>query len=554
MNYLFGILDDNTPLTIVSWFIHQDFYTTSEPLFKNIYIFFGTTFNSFIVYNFYILLTFVLNFIFVYKFFSFFSNSKISKILVSLIFCFSPYFLYKSQVHINLIPLWTLLIYINYQINLYLKNNYTPKTFIFSGLLLSFTILYSNYLGYMGIVFAFFYYIYIYFENNFLSLRDFLIRILIFCLTVFSILLIFNFNYLKVNYLSFINNNTQKEKDTYLLKRGVDEFLLFSAKPYMYFTPPIFNPFFNPFTEVFLKINFLHPRSSDELILNTYIPNEHSTVYLGWVNIVFGFLGYKLLSKKQSLDLNRKDVYRFVIYILIIFFIFSLPPYFSFFNIKYYLPSYLSYLAFPMFRSTARLSILVLLFLLVFVLRFYEQLFSKYQFTKYKKVLIYLAFTFTLMESFTIINFTKVDKIPDLLKFASNNLEKESIYFTYPYSKSNTTFFWSKDFQGRMFDYHYYARTLYQTENYPIYAEDIIKNCNNFSKIENLDYIVFYENIASEKSQQFFDKYFEVVYDSKKSNEPYIFNYFLFQIIDQSDNLSNNGKIYKFNKNVDCNK
>lgn len=547
MNYILGFLDDSTHLTILYWTQASKFMESSEPVFYNIFFLFGYNFNSITFYNIYILICLGLSFIFTYRFFSLFSDSKYAKIFVTTLFCLSPYFYYKMQHHISLISVWALVFYITYHIKLILNKELNFKKFSILGFILGSLILYSNYLGYIAIIFSifsFFYFLYITYKSS--NLIKLFISYMLFATTSFTTLFVFNFNYIYYNYL----NNLEAPvdiKDQFIVQRDISDFILFSSKPWLFFLPPLDNPFTG-----FITMTFIEKTSVLNSEFFQYTLTESPVLYLGFFNLILFFGGYYLIFKKRlNLKTDIKN-YRFFLVLIIGFIILSLPPYFYLFDFKIYTPSYLLYYFFPMFRVLSRFILIILLFLLIFVLKSYDFLIDKYKNNFLGKYFIAYLFLLSLLDFWVKFKISYYEKVPDIYIYANDNLPPGFKFFVYPSNKTAEALFWTKNFKGELLNEHgkffrLKDQRLYETE----YTNEILK-CESLTNFKNVDYIFVFDEIISKDKKEYFSKNFDLVYDSEKSDGVLGFDYTFFQILNVGANSSNNGKIYKFDKNAGC--
>ena len=130
-----------------------------------------------------------------------------------------------------------------------------------------------------------------------------------------------------------------------------------SAKPLSYFLPATTHPVFGRFTENFVGT----PLYGLSL-------TEH-TLYLGWIPLLLAFYAFKkwrLTGKRSIVSGNpqptEEDFYiGFFIFLVIVAWFFSQPPWWQIGPLKIYMPSFFMYKLLPMFRAYARFGILVML-------------------------------------------------------------------------------------------------------------------------------------------------------------------------------------------------
>ena len=199
-----------------------------------------------------------------------------------------------------------------------------------------------------------------------------------------------------------------------------------SAKPLSYFLPPTTHPIFGRFTEQFI---------GSPLYGVSY--TEH-TLYLGWVPLILAFIAFRRWRKNKKnskreiassppLAGTRNDDEKesfyigFFIWLAIVAWLFSQPPYFNFPHFKVYMPSFFMYRILPMFRAYCRFGVVVMLAVSVlagFGLKF---ILERFKSNKVKMVFTSLIcglvlFEFLNFPPFKVIDLTKYPKVYDWLK------------------------------------------------------------------------------------------------------------------------------------------
>ena len=165
-----------------------------------------------------------------------------------------------------------------------------------------------------------------------------------------------------------------------VMRRSLEDFQNFSARPWYYLLPPLKNPRLGGVTGPVL--DWLE-NDWGYFLADDYFPWEHGANYLGWANLlVFAYAWYwvirsvKVERGKNRLKLRvkegtfkREELWTILTFSLLVLtlFLFSLPPFFTFSGLTIYTPGWLIYKFFPMFRVTARLGVLILLGVLVVV-------------------------------------------------------------------------------------------------------------------------------------------------------------------------------------------
>jgi hypothetical protein len=137
--------------------------------------------------------------------------------------------------------------------------------------------------------------------------------------------------------------------------RPFEDLFTQSAKPLSYFLPSVSHPVFGRFTEQFIG----SPLYGISL-------TEH-TLYLGWIPLLFAFYAFRRWRSKRK-ELNkteesvREDYYLgLFIFLLIVAWLFSQPPWWGFGKFRIYMPSFFMYKVLPMYRAYCRFGIVVML-------------------------------------------------------------------------------------------------------------------------------------------------------------------------------------------------
>lgn len=381
-NLLFGVIADNDWIFWESFRIQTKLYSDfffglnnfflprifSEPLLWNSYFFLSKFINNIVLWDLFIVCLVLLNFHFTFELFCKFFHKNLS-VLLSLIFIFSSYFLYKFTQHLSLstlffYPLSILFLILNTtRIRIYLK----------IGLLIGIAFLISNYIGYFLLIFS----------TLFLLIKSIFKKELIAMTTKKYPLLILTFTILVLivahKYIYFTVVKPTSISSVQIVNRNLEDFFTFTSRPWYYFLPSVDNPFFGGITKS--AINWLQNDWGYFLTTN-YFPTEHSASYLGWVNFIFALFGFRYIWRKvreqkkiatsstprsdegavwtREMDVLTLGLVAFCLAII------TMPPFFTISGLKIYMPSYLLWKLFPMFRVLTRLGVIILLIELIF--------------------------------------------------------------------------------------------------------------------------------------------------------------------------------------------
>jgi len=371
-----------------------------------------------ITYNIFVLVTLALTFLASYKFFThYIDNSKIS-FAMAVLFTTSPYITYHIQSHPQLSQVWLGIGFLIY----YFHREKNLKSSLISGLFLSLVFLTSNYIGFFVGIICFLYFLLEQLRNlNKNEIKRFIILIFSFIITTLPWL------------ISTIKNNQSNYSIEGALTRPIDDFITFGSKPWLYITPPLENPlvgFIGEKIVLFFKENFTNSWTQ-----NYFIP-EMQSLYFGLSNILILIIGFRLLKK----DIKVFEQLKNLGIIGIILSVITLPPYFTVKGITIYLPSFLIWKIFPMFRVLARASIFEYLILLTIV-----GVCATLIIKKYKKIGILITsalITFSFLEHLIPYKITQISETPEIYKYMGKALNKNYSAIIYPQSFTKNYFFW----------------------------------------------------------------------------------------------------------------
>lgn len=129
-------------------------------------------------------------------------------------------------------------------------------------------------------------------------------------------------------------------------RRPLNDLFSQSAKPLSYFLPAATHPLFGRFTENFV---------GTELYGDSF--TEHA-LYLGWTPLALAFIALRRWRRNRKAE----DFYiGFFIFLAIIAWLFSQPPWWKIGPIRIFMPSSFMYKILPMFRAYCRFGIVVML-------------------------------------------------------------------------------------------------------------------------------------------------------------------------------------------------
>ncbi|HLD50870.1 hypothetical protein A3K34_02990 [candidate division WWE3 bacterium RIFOXYC1_FULL_40_10] len=543
-NVILGIIEDNTglfsyprvydvlaniKLPLVAYphdFIHLT-YQSSQPIIWTLYFFLAKYIDVVFLYNLWIILSFVLTLIFSYIFIKIFVKNKPISLLVSLVFTFSPYFYYSSRNHLDLMQFWLLILFLI----MFFGKNYRYKPLLL-GFLAAVTLGVSNYIAYILLLFVGLHFVY---SLDFLDSKKvckffaFMLSFLVFGLFILS------------PYLSLVR---QGSSSAFPPSRTFEDFVTFSSKPWLFFLPPVDNPIFGSLsTHV---INTLAEKWGYFWTAN-YFKSEHSTNYMGIVNSVFAVIG--LVSLKKYSYEERKPFYILAL-IIISLALLSLPPVATVFGINLYLPSFLLFKVFPMFRVLSRLNVLSLLLALIFTGLGYTRLIAKYGKSKSTYLCISFLFVLSLCEFFVPFKGVDVSSPPEVYSFLKEL--PGGPMAVYPYSKANEALYWLSEYNKPLMNPRNYAST-----DGAFTSEKFTKNLaseKGLLEFEELGgtYIVYFYNADKDpvNASKFFDSNSlleKVIVMDHTAPDLKLINPFI-SIADASSTYSNSAIIYRFKR------
>ncbi|MCM8795357.1 MAG: hypothetical protein NC928_01505 [Candidatus Omnitrophica bacterium] len=331
------------------------FWTHLLSIFTNNYV---------ITWNIQIILNLFLSTIISYFLILYLTKSILAGLLGGIIFSLCPYQFVRIWQHLGLTyNQWLPLILLS---AILLKEKLTDKKNTFLFFISFFFLLSFDWsIMYLGIISLFCFLVYVLFYHwrlKFFKKRELVISDFRFFGKVFiSIVLIFII--LFPQFLWAIKNRLSINKINFTpsafshYARPFDDLFTQSAKPLSYLLPPVVHPVFGKFTEQFV---------GSQLYGVSF--TEH-TLYLGWVPLILAFVAVrrwrrerKLRGQSPSGTVPCENFYiGFFIFLTMVAWLFSQPPWWKFGPIKIFMPSFFMYKILPMFRAYCRFGIVVML-------------------------------------------------------------------------------------------------------------------------------------------------------------------------------------------------
>ncbi|MFC1621893.1 hypothetical protein ACFL13_00705 [Patescibacteria group bacterium] len=397
---------------------------TSQPVLSLIISWFTGAMGSY-SYQLLTLLTLLAN---LYVSLKYFDKYKFGYVF-ALIFSFSTYVWSHYEAHLFLIQIWTIPIFL-YLMEKVFSGKTSPLLF---GAYLTLVFLISNYLGFFCLLTLGIYFVSraILKKIRFEHLKDTVITYLVFVGCSFILLLPY-----------FLTTNLKDVRTA----RPYEDFFSFSSRPWYFFLPSEKNPFLGN-----ISANMLDEiKGWDYFLADDYFAREHQSSYFG-----VSFIALLLVTLIYSVKRKRLVSTELLITSLLII-SFMMPPFFTIRGVVFYTPGWLLYKFFPMFRVTARLSVMLLALLCTLIVRNITHVPAR---TRYILVLILL--TFGLLETF----------IPSRIWQAANPSE---VYFhlegkkfaIYPYSKTDEGMYWLPVHKGFLVNPRGYKNNQFNSEEY----------------------------------------------------------------------------------------
>jgi hypothetical protein len=345
----------------------------------------------------------------------------------------------------DLSQVWTLLILI-----FLLKRKRNLLNGIILGLFITFTVGVSNYLGLFSLIFFGLYESVSLFQVAICERKnpfnkDLCLFYLSFVTSFTAITLLYFIPYMK-----YFQENP--ESSGLLVNRSINDVFIFSTRPWYYILPSVDNPFYGHISQVVINIlqKFLGWQAAN------YFKSEHSASYLGITNIFLAVLGLVYLRKQTNFSVGKRNFLMRIFIVGVAFFLISMPPYFSLFGIKIYMPSYLLGVTIPVFRVLARVSFIIYIVNLLFA--GYGILFILSKFES-RKNLSYILVTWLLLislsELYIPIKITKITESPKVFDYLKDSTENSDKIITYPYNKVITSQLWMNGRIDRLINMRY---------------------------------------------------------------------------------------------------
>lgn len=302
-------------------------------------ILFGEIFS----YNFLVLLSFILSGIGMYSLAYYLTKNKYASLVSGIIFAFSPYHIAHAMGHLKLAQIQWIPFCILYMLKLDEERSY--KNAVIFGIFLTLVIFSNPYYALFIVLLILFYVSYRAYTSNLFKTEN-----LIPCfnsknLKITGIILAILAGASLVVYYFFIRPAFVSSQEV-VNKRDLYELVVYSAKPWDFFLPPIYHPVFGQYVREFVSSHLYGSNPVEQ------------TLYIGYTPL---FLA--TYATLKSFKTKNEDYPVVILFILLGLFVLSFmsPAYLPVFGLK--IPfsfSYLLYQITPAFRVMARFDVIIM--------------------------------------------------------------------------------------------------------------------------------------------------------------------------------------------------
>ncbi len=378
-------------------------------------------------YNIQVLLSFLLTGIISFLLARRILNSSICALFSAVIFTFCPYHFVRSWQHLGLahiqwMPLYLLALFLLND-NLRIRN--VVLAAISFALVMSFDLYYAYFMFIATVAFVLYCFLNKAEPSQTLKFIKLLLIMGIFVLLLESVDLYHIFKFMSGL------DRAHAAKGAFGYIRPFEALFAQSARPLSYLMPASTHPVFGKFTEQFMGSSFYGTSFT-----------EH-TLYLGWVPLCLAFLAFKKwrLRRKElrvtsyELPVTEKENFYigFFLFLAVVAWLFSQPPWWQIGPIKIPMPSLLMYKVLPMFRAYCRFAVLVMLAVAILAGAGLRAIFDKLKSQNVKITVTILFCGLVLFEFWNYPPFKVIDvsKVPDIYYWLKAE-PKEVVLAEYP--------------------------------------------------------------------------------------------------------------------------
>jgi hypothetical protein len=514
----------------------QNLFTNNQPLVFVFSFLLASLVNPVAAYNAILLASSALNLFFGYRFYTKLFGRFIG-ILLAGIFVASPFLAYQSRSHLDLLQFWPVIWFLHTM----LFSTSRSKAVVL-GLLLTLITSISNYLGYFTLLFTALYLLarWLMCQTKLACVtrhfRNVVTTALVFSLTT----LIFMAPYIQANYLS-PNPGVEAFGETKAVNRTLDDFIIFSSRPWYYLVPSVDNPFFGSLANTALT----SLAKGGNYLTQNYFKAEHSASFVGWVNLILALLGCVALVRRNTPHQARSAIsYPALALTIGALVVLAMPPVVTINATPIYTPSYGLFKLFPMFRVLARSGILSLFLILIFTGYGYVTLVRH----RLPRLLLGLLALISIAEFIIPLKISHVGTPPKVYTYlgAANSLKSPVV--VYPYTKTTEAIFWMTThnqplINPRMYDY---PKTGFVSEDFT----NLLSTAGGLEQASSMNakYLVYFYETDGGASTAFFDSSTLLTYmgDFRESSQGERQLGGVLRIVEAGSAVSNSARLYKF--------
>jgi hypothetical protein len=343
-------------------------------------------------------------------------------LVYTVIFTFSSYFWIHLGVHAALSQIWLIALFV-FLLFRFDEEGWTKRNILKLTLVLTVSSLISNYIGFFLFIFLVL--------HALLTRKNLRYYLMILFGAIFAVGIVLA-PFVKTAYFSSTDDLGVYRNVT----RSYEDFFHFSSRPWYFLIPPVKNPWLGEYSKnVLEKIN-----ETNYFLADDYFEAEHQSNYFGLLLLVSTAIAFVYSIRSGDKKLKTTSIRLVAIAFVVSLLMF--PPFFTISGNTFWTPGQLMYKFFPMFRVTSRLGIVLLLLSLLIVAgainSMYERMESK---RKLLRLFVVLLLGVTLFETYIPLKFEKVGQEPPVYEYMYNELDKESKFMVYPFSRTEQAFF-----------------------------------------------------------------------------------------------------------------
>ncbi len=237
----------------------------------------------------------------------------------------------------------------------------------------------------------------------------------------------------------YVKNSTEK---TY---RPIENFYNLSTRPWYFFIPPKESTYFGGLS----KALYARLESTNYYLADDYTEEEAAGSFMGWHFLLGGlFVAALLVFNKTKLSLifggiQTNRLLLLNLYCLIaLLFLFAMPPSFTVAGFTFYMPTYLIFYVFPVFRTLVRVAAPIFLLLLIINGYLIQDLLDKLNSRPMRILLLGLILIFSYVMFSIKIPVVDVTKLPAEINWLQKAPSANDKYVVYPVADYGSIF-WS---------------------------------------------------------------------------------------------------------------